>query len=142
MRTIYVASDHAGRELKEYLKKGIEKKGYEITDFGTHSEEPVDYPDYAKKVCVKVKETGAVGLLVCGTGQGMSMSANKFVGIRAALCWNIKSAKLSREHNHANVLCMGARMLKKAEAVRIVSAFLSAKNSKEKRHLRRVKKIG
>ncbi|MFH1587985.1 MAG: ribose 5-phosphate isomerase B [Candidatus Diapherotrites archaeon] len=142
MNKIIIGADHGGYKLKELLQKHLVKKGFEVIDLGTHSIDSVDYPDYAKRTAKKVlSEKNSIGILICGTGIGMSMTANKFKGIRAALCWNEKTAKLAREHNDANILCLGARVLKKNEAVKIMNAFLKTKTSKEKRHQRRVKKM-
>ncbi|MBN2126885.1 MAG: ribose 5-phosphate isomerase B [Candidatus Diapherotrites archaeon] len=142
MKKVFIASDHGGFELKEFLQKKLVKKGFTLIDLGTHSNESVDYPDYAKKIAGKIlKEKNSIGILICGTGIGMSISANRFKGIRAALCWNSKTAKLARNHNNANVLCLGARVLKKRDALRIANVFLKENPSKEERHKRRVKKI-
>jgi len=138
---LIIASDHGGYDLKEFLQKKLVKKGFKLIDLGTHSSNSVDYPDYAKKVAKKVLKEKCFGILICGTGLGMSMTANKFKGIRAALCWNTKTAKLARNHNNANVLCLGGRILKKRNALRITNAFLKEKPSTAKRHKKRIKKI-
>jgi ribose 5-phosphate isomerase B len=141
MNKVIIASDHGGYELKEFLQRKLVKKGFTLIDLGTHSIESVDYPDYAKKLSKKVLKEKIPGILICGTGIGMSISANRFKGIRAALCWNTKTAKLAREHNNANVLCLGGRILKKSDAIRITNVFLKEKPLKEKRHEKRIKKI-
>jgi ribose 5-phosphate isomerase B len=141
MKKIVLGADHGGFKLKEFLQKKLVKKGFEVIDLGAHSTESVDYPDYAKKVAKKVLKEKCFGILVCGSGIGMSITANKFKGIRAALCWNTKTAKLAREHNDANILCLGERLLKKNEAVKIMNAFLKGKSPRAGRHKRRVKKM-
>ena len=109
---IAMASDHGGIHLKEHIKKYLQDKGIEVVDHGTYTEESCDYPDYAAKLCQDITSgaSGAEkGILICGTGIGISIAANKCRGIRAALCADVYSAKMSREHNNANVLCMGER---------------------------------
>ncbi len=139
---IFIGSDHAGYETKEYLKKKLEKMGNKIIDYGTFSKEQSDYPDYAKKVAeATVKDKKSIGVLVCGTGIGMNITANKIKGIKAANPFNEYTAKLAREHNHANIVCLGGRTYDKKTAWKIMHAFLKAKPSKEKRHARRIKKI-
>lgn len=107
---IVIGCDHAAFEEKEELKQYLESKGFEIDDVGTHSSERCNYPDYAIALCKKVQSSEIKGILLCGSGIGVSMTANKFSGIRAALCRSRKDAELSREHNDANVLCIGARI--------------------------------
>jgi len=138
---IAIASDHAGFELKEKLKKYLEELGHEHEDFGTDSNESVDYPDYALKVaeCVAKKECER-GILICGSGMGMCMSANKVPGIRCAACYDVEMARLSREHNDANVLSMAARLTDEKTAKNIVQVWLTTEFSGG-RHLRRVNKI-
>lgn len=138
---IALGSDHAGFELKEKIKKYLEEKKVETKDYGCFSDDPVDYPDYAEKVAKAVANGDADrGILVCGTGLGMSMSANKLPGIRAALCWNEKAAEMSRKHNDANVLCLGARLIDHTDALRIVNVWLKT-GFDGGRHIKRVKKI-
>jgi ribose 5-phosphate isomerase B len=138
---IAIASDHAGFELKEKLKKFLESLNYQYKDFGTNNNESVDYPDYALKVAESVsKKEYDRGILICGSGIGMSMVANKIPGIRAALCYNTETAKMSREHNDANVLTIGARMTDGKIAKDIVRIWLKTGFLGE-RHSRRVKKI-
>lgn len=136
---IAIGSDHAGYELKEYLKENIE--GIEFVDLGTKSEESCDYPDYAHPVAEKV-ETKSVefGILICGSGNGISMAANKHKGIRAALCWNKEIAELARQHNDANIVSLPARYVSKEEALEIVKKFLNTP-FEGGRHQRRVDKI-
>jgi len=136
-----VGSDHAGYRLKELIKRRLQEAGHEVIDVGTHSEEPCDYPDYAAAAVREFFERNArFGILVCATGVGMSIVANKFRGIRAALAYNVHVARLSREHNHANFLCIGARMIPEEEALRMVDAWLGAREEGG-RHEKRVRKI-
>ncbi len=138
---IAIASDHAGFPLKETIKKYLDDLGYEYKDFGTTNEESVDYPDYASKVAKAVSENKfEKGILICGTGIGMSIVANKFPGVRAALCYDVETARLSREHNDANVLTLGGRTTNHELAKEIVHVWLTTEFVGE-RHLRRVNKI-
>jgi ribose 5-phosphate isomerase B len=139
---IAIGSDHAGYELKEKIKEFLTKEKYEFEDFGTSSKDSVDYPDFAKRVSEAVLGGSDFGILICGSGLGMSMAANKFPGIRAAFCMNPELAKAGREHNNANVLTLGARFIDEDLAEKIVKAFLETKFTDEERHARRVKKIG
>lgn len=124
---IYAGCDHGGFELKNTLIDHLRKLGYTVEDMGCTSEESCNYPDYASAVCEKVaKEENTYGLLVCGTGIGMSMAANKHKGIRAALCCDTFSAKMTRCHNNANVICMGARVTGAGLATEICDAFFSS----------------
>ena len=123
---IFIGSDHGGFDLKKSLKELLAAEGITVEDVGTDSHESVDYPVYAHKLCSSVKETGGMGILICGTGLGMSMAANKNSGIRAALCSEPYSSRMAREHNNANVLCMGGRVVGPNLALDIVRAFLSA----------------
>lgn len=123
---IAIGSDHAGFEYKEILKKWLLENGYECIDVGTNSTDAVDYPIYAKAVCEKVLSNEVkYGILFCGTGIGMSIAANKIKGIRAAVCSDIKSAELTRQHNNANVLCMGAQIIGFLTALEITKTFLN-----------------
>lgn len=138
---IAIASDHAGFELKEKIKKFLNELGYKYKDFGTDSNESVDYPDYGLKVAESVaKKECDRGILICGSGIGMCMTANKVPGIRAALCHNVETAKLSREHNDANVLTFGSRMIDEKTAKDMVKVWLKTEFLGD-RHLRRVNKI-
>ena len=141
-KRVILASDHAGFKLKEEIKKFLIKKRKKVLDLGTKSSSSVDYPDYAHILSKKMKKSkNHFGILICGTGIGMSMAANKHKSIRAALCHNIKSTKLSREHNDANVMTIGARLTKKSIALKCVSTFLSTSFDGGYRHIRRIKKI-
>ena len=141
MKKIVIASDHAGYSLKEYVKKFLNRKKIQIKDVGANSNKKVDYPDYAHKLSKVIKKNrNSIGVLICGSGQGMIMAANKHKNIRAALCYNVKSTKLSRLHNDANVITLGSRLISKNEAMKFISAFLNTK-FEGGRHLRRVKKI-
>ena len=138
---ISLASDHAGFNLKEIIKKKLIKNKIKVHDLGPYNKVSVDYPDYAKKVAKNIssKKTN-MGILVCGSGTGMAMSANKFRKIRAAVCYNSVSTRLSRTHNNANILALGSRLTNKKEALKLVNIFLSTK-FEGGRHLRRIKKI-
>ena len=138
---IAIGADHGGFELKQVLVAMLSDMGHEVIDLGTDSAASVDYPDFSDQVCSQVLDGKAqFGILVCGTGIGMSMAANKYRGIRAALCDNEYSARMSREHNNANVLCLGDRVLGKGLAESIVEAWLSA-SFEGGRHQRRVDKF-
>lgn len=138
---IFLASDHAGLELKNSLVEYL-KKNRELEDLGTFSAESTDYPDYAARCCEKVlSRKGSFGILICGTGIGMSIAANKFKGIRAAAVSEELSARMAREHNHCQILCMGARVISVEKAVECVEAFLGATPDNGERHLRRIEKI-
>ncbi len=140
-KNICISSDHAGFSLKENIKNYLISKKIQIIDLGPKNDNSVDYPDFAKKVGNRVKSKKSdVGILVCGSGTGMSISANKIKGIRAAVCYNIKSTRLCRQHNNANVLCIGSRLTRKKLVNKILSVFLSTK-FEGGRHNRRVKKI-
>ena len=136
-----IGSDHGGFELKEYLKKYLDKEGVEYKDFGTFSKGRCDYPDFAKEVGAKVAYGDFErGLLICTTGVGMSITANKYYGARAALCHNVDGAKFSRLHNDANILCLGAKYVRKRLAKKILKTFLETE-FEGGRHERRLKKI-
>jgi len=138
---IMIGSDHAGYKLKEEIKKYVSDLGYDVEDKGTNNEESVDYPVYAEKVAKEVAKGKAEGILICGTGLGMSMAANKVKGVRAALAYNANAAKMAKEHNNANVLCLGAREFSKEEAKKITKVFLEAKFEGGERHQRRINEI-
>ena len=139
--SIAIAGDHAGYEYKEQLKKDLENKGYSIKDFGTYSNESSDYPDYAHPLAVAVeKGEFNFGITLCGSGNGISMTANKHQGIRSALCWNVEISKLARLHNDANVCSLPARFLSYDLAKEIVDIFLNTE-FEGGRHQRRVDKI-
>jgi ribose 5-phosphate isomerase B len=138
---IAIGSDHAGFKLKETVKEFLKTSGIEVIDFGTHSEESADYPDFAFPVAEAVaKKEFDFGILICSTGIGMSITANKVAGIRAALCNDLFTANCSKEHNNANVLCMGGRIVGEGLAKAIVQTWLERK-FQGGRHERRVKKI-
>jgi len=140
-RPLVVASDHAGFELKEKLKTALDRLGVPYTDAGVHSTDSADYPDYARKVAEAVSRGEADrGLLVCGSGQGMAMTANRYRGVRAAVPFNEETARLSREHNDANVLALGGRTLDHALAERILEVWLRTPFAAG-RHERRVRKM-
>ena len=141
MAKIGMACDHAGYELKEYLKKILEKRGNEVVDFGAHSTESMDYPDTAHPLA-EALEAGKVdfGVSMCGSGNGITMTLNKHQKVRAALCWKPEIAALAKQHNNANILSMPARFISRKMAVRILDAYLDAK-FEGGRHQRRIEKI-
>jgi ribose 5-phosphate isomerase B len=143
---IAVGSDHAGYEGQTHYKPEIMAhlgvKGHDVINCGTDNGEAVDYPDVAERVCRKVLEGAAdLGVLVCGTGTGMCITANRMRGIRAAVCTSVLMARLSREHNHTNVLCLGRRILSLEECKAIIDAWIREPESKTERHQRRVDKM-
>ncbi len=141
MRPLLIASDHAGFELKEKLKRALQERGVAFDDLGTHSPDSVDYPDYARQVARAISQGEAErGVLVCGSGQGMAMTANRYHGVRAALPWSEETARLSREHNDANVLALGGRVLPADAAEKILQVWLDTP-FQGGRHAGRVKKI-
>src|ERR671915_57367 len=139
---IALAADHAGYEMKRDLAGRLAKQGHEVLDLGTHSSAAVDYPDYAEAVAGVLRD-GQVdrGIIVCGSGAGVSIAANKFPGVRAAVCHDTYTAHQAVEHDDMNVLCLGARVVGAALALDLVSAFLGATFSGDERHLRRLAKI-
>ena len=140
-KKICIASDHAGFNLKDYIKDLLIYNNISVIDLGTKDNNSVDYPDYAKKVSSRVKSGKSdVGILVCGSGTGMAISANKTKEIRAAVCYNQKSTRLSRQHNNANIIALGSRLTKKNVSLKLVNTFLQTK-FEGGRHNRRVKKI-
>ena len=141
MKTIFIASDHAGFNLKRAIIKKFSKKIY-FKDLGSHNSiKSVNYPDFAHKVCSKVlKKKSNIGVLVCGSGMGMAMAANKHKKIRAALCYSVQNAKLSRLHNDANVITLGSRLTNKKTAFNCLYAFLNTK-FEGGRHKKRIRKI-
>ena len=141
MKKIFISSDHAGFKFKEAIKKYLLKKNINFHDLGPNTDAKVDYSDYAHKVAKKVKiNKNNVGILVCGSGTGMNITANKHKNIRAAQCFNLKSTKLSRLHNDANIITLGSRLLTKRNALSFVSVFLNTK-FEGGRHSKRIKKI-
>ena len=140
-KKICIASDHAGFNLKEKIKDFLVDKNISVIDLGPTNENSVDYPDFAKKVSKRVKSKKSdAGILVCGSGTGMAISANKIKGIRASVCYNPQSTRLSRQHNDANIIALGSRLTKKKTALKLVTIFLETK-FEGGRHLRRVRKI-
>ena len=138
---VIIASVHAGFKLKEEIKKFLIKKRKKVLDLGTKNTSSVDYPDYAHLLSKKIKKSkDEFGILICGSGIGMSIAANKHKNIRAALCYDIKSSKLSRKHNNANVITLGARLTRKSIALKCVNTFLKT-NFDAGRHIKRIKKI-
>lgn len=133
--SILIASDHAGWELKTQLIEYMDKCGVELTDLGTNTPESVDYPDYAHKLCSNFKSQ--FGILICGSGNGMCMTANKWPGIRAALCWDVDIARLARAHNNANIICLPARFLCIDDAIDILNTFLET-DFEGDRHTKRI----
>ena len=141
MKKIFISSDHAGYSLKEQIKKRFKNK-YIFQDLGTdNSSKSVNYPDYAHKLCKKIsKSSKNMGILVCGSGMGMSMAANRHKKIRAAVCYSVKNTKLSRLHNNANIITLGSRLTKKNTAFKCIDVFMKTK-FEGGRHNKRVKKI-
>ena len=141
MKKLYISSDHAGYNLKEQIKKKFSKK-YTLYDLGTdNSKVSVNYPDYAHLLCKKVANNPKnIGILICGSGMGMSMAANRHKKIRAAMCYSVKNTKLSRLHNNANIITLGSRLTKKNTAFKCIEVFINTK-FEGGRHKKRVKKI-
>ena len=138
---IFISSDHAGYNLKNHIYENLKKRNYKIEDLGPFSEKSVDYPIYAKNLANKISRNKiSFGILVCGSGTGMAMAANKVKNIRAVVCYNTKNTKLSRLHNNANIITVGSRLISKNLAFRLVNIFLKTK-FEGGRHLRRIKKI-
>lgn len=141
METLAIGCDHAGFEYKEAIKKKLEKSGFKVLDKGTFSSDSVDYPDFVHPVAELVESGQArLGILICGSGNGVAMTANKHQGIRAALCWQEELAALARQHNNANVLALPARFISKELALSLVDTFLESE-FEGGRHERRVNKI-
>jgi len=140
LKKIFIASDHAGYKLKNSVISKFSKTN-KITDLGPNTSDTVDYPDFAKKLSRKVASNkGSFGILICGSGMGMAITANKFKNIRAALCYSMKNTQLSRLHNNANIITLGERLINKSKAFSLIKTFLSTK-FEGGRHLRRVKKM-
>jgi ribose 5-phosphate isomerase B len=138
---IPIGADHAGFQLKKRVKAHLEAKGYEVKDFGCYSEESIDYPDYAHPVASMVEENeNMLGIVICGSGNGINMTANKHQGIRSALCWKKEIAELARQHNNANVIALPARFITEEEGIEMVDVFL-ATAFEGGRHQNRVNKI-
>ena len=138
---IFISSDHAGFSLKNQIFDNLNKRNYRIEDLGPYNDKSVDYPFYAKKLANKIaKNKTSFGILICGSGTGMAMAANKVKNIRAAVCYNVKNTKLSRLHNNANIITVGSRLTRKNLAFKLVNIFLKTK-FEGGRHLKRIKKI-
>ena len=137
---IHIGGDHAGFELKEQLKPYLTSLGWAYEDHGTYSLDSTDYPDYAHPTSEAVLKDESIGILICGSANGVCMTANKHQGIRAALCWNVEVAKLARQHNNANIICIPARFVTEEEAKEMVSVFLTTP-FEGGRHEKRVNKI-
>ena len=141
MKKIFISSDHAGFNLKEYIKKYLTSKNIDYSDLGPMSQNKVDYPIYAHKLARQVKKSKKnIGILVCGSGTGMCITANKYKKIRAAQCFSEKSTKLSRLHNDANIITLGARLISKKKALKFIDIFLKTK-FEGGRHLKRIRRI-
>ena len=141
LKKIFISSDHAGFKLKEAIKSYLSNKKLSFTDMGPYNESRVDYPDFAHKVAKRVKlNKNNVGILVCGSGMGMNIAANKHKNIRAAQCFNLKSTKLSRLHNDANIITLGSRLITKKNALNFIGIFLKTK-FEGGRHKKRINKI-
>jgi ribose 5-phosphate isomerase B len=141
MKNIAIASDHSGYSLKEMIKPHLQKEGHIVMDFGTDRQESVDYPDFIRPAAESVAEgKNDLGIVLGGSGNGEAMAANKVRGIRCALCWNEKSAQLARQHNNANMISIGARMVSEQDSIRIVDAWLNAE-FEYGRHVRRIQKL-
>ena len=142
MKRVSVASDHAGFSLKTLVIQFLRDAGYDIIDLGTHSTDPVDYPDYARAIAESILSGESTeGILLCGSGVGACVVANKFPGIRAGLCHDTYSAHQSREHDDCNVLCMGPRIIGDKLALENVRAWINAKFTGEERHVKRLEKL-
>ena len=140
-KIVPIGADHAGFELKSAVIQHLEAAGYEMKDFGCYSEESIDYPDFGHPVAEMVEENeGLLGILICGSGNGINMTANKHQGVRSALCWKKELAELARQHNNANIIALPARFISEAEGLEMVDAFLSTE-FEGGRHERRVNKI-
>ena len=143
MKRIAIASDHAGYKLKEELRQHLLEAGYRVEDFGCHSEEPVDYPDYILPAAESVATGGNdLGIVLGGSGNGEAMVANKLKGIRCGVCWNAESARLTKEHNNANVISIGARMTTPEKGIQIVQAWLTAQYEGGRHDIRLAKMHG
>lgn len=139
---IYLGADHAGFNLKEEIKEYLKELGYDFEDLGNLKvDSQDDYPEFALKVARKVAETNEKGILICGTGLGMCLAANRIKGVRAAVCWDDFTALQSREHLDANILCLGGKVIDSETAKKVIRTWLETEFSKEERHIRRLNKI-
>ena len=140
IKKVYIASDHAGYPLKKVIvKEFLSKKGINFQDLGTNSEKSVDYPKFAKKLCKKVNKS-SMGILICGSGIGVSISANRHIHIRASLCHNVNSARMTRKHNDSNVICLQGRPFVKKKIFAMLDAYFDTE-FEEGRHIRRVEQL-
>ena len=140
-KKVCISSDHAGFDYKDFIKDFLIKKNISVIDLGPAEKKSVDYPDFAKKVTKRIiSKKSEIGILICGSGTGMSISANKIKGIRAAVCFNQKSTYLCRSHNDANIICIGSRLTNKKDIKKIITIFLNTK-FEGGRHGRRIRKI-
>lgn len=140
-KIIPIGADHAGFQLKKSVKKYLSDKGYEMKDFGCFSEDSIDYPDFGHPVAEMVENNpGTLGILICGSGNGINMTANKHQGIRSALCWKKEIAELARQHNNANIIALPARFISEEEAFEMIDAFLTTE-FEGGRHQKRIDKI-
>jgi ribose 5-phosphate isomerase B len=140
-KIIPIGADHAGFKLKEKVKSYLSSKGYELRDFGCYSEDSIDYPDFGHPVANMVEEnSGMLGILICGSGNGINMTANKHQGVRSALCWKKEIAELARQHNNANIIALPARFITEEEAIEMIDVFLTTE-FEGGRHQKRIDKI-
>jgi ribose 5-phosphate isomerase B len=140
-KNICIASDHAGYDFKNYIKEYLIRNDISVIDLGPNKKKSVDYPDYAKKVAVRIKKRKSdIGILVCGSGTGMAITSNKVKSVRAAQCYSKSSTVLARQHNNANIICLGSRMITRNEAFKFISLFLKTK-FEGGRHQKRINKI-
>ena len=138
---IAIAADHAGYQLKDTIKEYLQSKGYQLKDYGTNSDQSCDYPDYAHPLAKAINDGEyKLGILICGSANGVNITANKHQNVRSALCWNVEVAKLARQHNDANVVALPSRFISKELAIEIVEAFISTE-FEGGRHANRVNKI-
>ena len=142
-KTLAIGCDHAGYELKEFIKKNVISLGQNRKDFGTYSEESVDYPDFIHPLAKSIDEGEIeMGIIMCGSGNGVSMVANKYKKVRCAMAWNTELASMARQHNDANIICLRARKSNFNKEIGLVRLFLKTKFSKQARHKKRIKKLG
>lgn len=137
---IPIGCDHAGFELKEAVKKHLERAGYEVKDYGTYGPESVDYPDFGHQVAQHVVDSKGLGIVICGSGNGINMTVNKYAEIRSALCWTNEISELARQHNNANIIAIPARFVSESLAIQMIDTFLNTE-FEVGRHQRRVDKI-